>query len=624
VKRYIIAVLIFSSALFSGCRKHPGNKISFKGENIAGKSFPVRSLNPDLSSDWSGYKFMVLTFRASSSQRFEVGLRNQDGYLFKRIHPFAGALVRFVVPLDFYREQPSKGNDMAATWNQPRTLGFINVEHGGFGKVGIIDSIMFRMIKPIGEPTLEVISLKLSVTDPGDSLLSPAVLVDEFGQWIPDIWAGKVNSLDELKEAWDTEDKTLRPGNFNYGKFGGYLDTQVKATGFFRVGKINERWWFVDPEGHLFLSTTSNGIGSGSTGTPLRGRDSIFKMLPPPQVQTGRQDNRQGMVNFLGWNLQKRYGDNWRDSSNEMTVRRMDAWGFTTGSQALKKPYITYFRSPGGNDMIMGIPDVYSKTFSNNIEQRAKEQLPALKNDPWIIGYFIGNEPPWPNRESLAVTKILEGPDTDTRKALIEFLKGGDTPERRIEFCKQTFRKYLDIMTGAIRKYDPNHLILGIRFGGTPPDYIIKMASVFDVYSLNTYAYRPDPGYLDKVSKLSGLPVLIGEYHFGTPGRGMSSGLCQVQDQYNRGVAYRYYTENAFAHPAVIGAHWFQWTDQANTGRSDGENYNIGIIDVTDRPYKELVDGIIETHKNLFRIHTGLMPPSEILPEGRVNVDFKY
>jgi hypothetical protein len=252
VKRYIIAVLIFSSALFSGCRKHPGNKISFKGENIAGKSFPVRSLNPDLSSDWSGYKFMVLTFRASSSQRFEVGLRNQDGYLFKRIHPFAGALVRFVVPLDFYREQPSKGNDMAATWNQPRTLGFINVEHGGFGKVGIIDSIMFRMIKPIGEPTLEVISLKLSVTDPGDSLLSPAVLVDEFGQWIPDIWAGKVNSLDELKEAWDTEDKTLRPGNFNYGKFGGYLDTQVKATGFFRVGKINERWWFVDPEGHLF------------------------------------------------------------------------------------------------------------------------------------------------------------------------------------------------------------------------------------------------------------------------------------------------------------------------------------------------------------------------------------
>jgi hypothetical protein len=624
VKKIIIAVIICWFTIFTGCRKQTGVITIFKAGDISARSFPVSSLNSDIPSDWSGYKFMVLTFRASSSQRFEVGLRNQDGYLFKRIHPFAGALVRFVVPLDFYREQPTKGNDMAATWNQPRTLGFINVEHGGFGKVGIIDSIMFRMIKPIGEPTLEVISLILSVTDPGDSLLSPTVLVDEFGQWIPDSWEGKVNSLDELKAAWDSENNSLQPGNFDYGKFGGYLNTQVKATGFFRVVKIDERWWFVDPEGHLFLSTTSNGIGSVSTGTPLKGRDSVFKILPPPQTQTGRQDNQSAMVNFLGWNLQKRYGDNWREKSDEMTVRRMEAWGFTTGSRILKKPYIAYFRSPGGGEMIMGIPDVYSKTFSTSVEQMAKDQLESLKNDPWIIGYFIGNEPPWPNRESLAVTNILKGPDTDTRKALVGFLKEGDTPERHIEFCKQTFQKYLDLMTGAIRKYDPNHLILGIRFGGTPPDYIIKMAAIFDVYSLNTYAYRPDPGYLDKVSKLSGRPILIGEYHFGTPGRGMSSGLCQVKDQYNRGVAYRYYTENAFAHPAVIGAHWFQWTDQANTGRRDGENYNIGIIDVTDRPYKELVDGIIQTHKNLFRIHGGSIPPSDLLPEGRINVDFKY
>ena len=90
----------------------------------------------------------------------------------------------------------------------------------------------------------------------------------------------------------------------------------------------------------------------------------------------------------------------------------------------------------------------------------------------------------------------------------------------------------------------------------------------------------------------------------------MAAGLCQVKDQYNRGVAYRYYTENAFSHPAVIGAHWFQWSDQANTGRNDGENYNIGIIDVTDRPYKEMVDAITMMHKNLYMIHSGEKPPS--------------
>jgi hypothetical protein len=118
--------------------------------------------------------------------------------------------------------------------------------------------------------------------------------------------------------------------------------------------------------------------------------------------------------------------------------------------------------------------------------------------------------------------------------------------------------------------------------------------------------------------------MLIGEFHFGTPGRGMSSGLCQVKDQYNRGVAYSYYVENGFAHPALIGTHWFQWTDEPSIGRMDGENYNIGLIDVTDRPYKELIQAITQTHKNLGKIHAGEMPPTTKMAEGKVKVDFNY
>ncbi len=620
-KRILISIICLTLLLIS-CSRSQRLKMTFSEGDISKHSFAVSSINPDLPADWTDYEYMVLEFRASSSQRFEVGLRNPNGYLFKRIHPFAGALVRFVVPLDFYRAQPTRGNDMAATWNQPRKMGFVNVEQGGFGPVGIIDSIMFRMIMPLGNPTLEINSISLSMKDPGDSLVFPVKLVDQFGQWKSEEWEGKAHSIEELQAAWDNENKNLTPGDFNYGKFGGYLNTNYKATGFFRVEKINDRWWFVDPEGHLFLSTSSNGIGPGSTGTPSRGREYIFDTLPPQQNPQGQ--NRFRNLNYLGWNLQQRYGDSWREKANEMTIRRMDAWGFTTGSQALQKPYIAYFRASGGGAEIMGIPDVWSKEFADNVELRAKEQLIPQKDNPWIIGYFIGNEPPWPNRESLAVTSILEGPDTETQKALMKFLEAGDNHDRRVEFCKITFQKYLDLVTSAIRKYDPNHLILGIRFGGTPPDYIVEMAKIFDVYSLNTYAYKPNPDYLDKVYSFTGLPVLIGEYHFGTPGRGMAAGLCQVKDQYNRGVAYRYYTENAFSHPAVIGAQWFQWTDQANTGRGDGENYNIGIIDVTDRPYKDLVEAITIMHKNLYKIHAGETPPSDKLPEGRTKVDFKY
>jgi BMFP domain-containing protein YqiC len=41
----------------------------------------------------------------------------------------------------------------------------------------------------------------------------------------------------------------------------------------------------------------------------------------------------------------------------------------------------------------------------------------------------------------------------------------------------------------------------------------------------------------------------------------------------------------------------------------DGENYNIGLVDVTDRPYAELRDAAVATHKRLFEVHSGTTPP---------------
>ncbi len=617
-----LSVITLFLILLAGCSNQEKKiEIQFAEGDISTHAFALKHW--DIPKDWSTYDYLVLEFKASSPQRFEVGLHTTNGYLYKRIHPFAGVQTRFVVPLGFYRQQPTSGHDMAATWNQPRTAGWMNVENGGFGEVSIIDSIVFRMIKPIGSPTLEMYSLRLSVTDPGDSIISPQILVDQFGQWIPQQWEGKAKTIEDLQAAWEQETETLQPGNFNYGKYGGYLNTQVKGNGFFRVEKVDGRWWFVDPEGHLFLSTSANGINPGSS-TVITGRQHIYEQLPAEEFL--RSNGPRQSADFTGWNISRRYGDNWRAKWEETTKKRLEAWGFTTAPTNFNKPYITYFRGAGisRETSIMGIPDVYSKAFAEAADQAAQSQCATLKSDPWLIGYFIGNEPPWPNRESLAVNKILEGPDTETRRTLEAFLKEGDTPERRVEFCKQTFRKFLDITLGAIRKYDPNHLILGIRFGGTPPDYLMEMASVFDVYSLNTYAYKPNSDYLDKVARLSGNPILIGEYHFGTPGKGLASGLCQVEDQENRGVAYRYYTENAFAHSNVIGAHWFQWNDQPSTGRNDGENYNIGIIDVADRPYKPLTDAIVKTHSNLYQVHAGLMAPSDVLPEGRTKVDFDY
>jgi len=104
-------------------------------------------------------------------------------------------------------------------------------------------------------------------------------------------------------------------------------------------------------------------------------------------------------------------------------------------------------------------------------------------------------------------------------------------------------------------------------------------------------------------------PILIGEFHIGVPERGLAPRLVQAANQVERAAAYRYYVEQCAAHPALVGTHWFQWLDQPASGRNDGENYNIGFIDVTDQPYAEMVAAAKLTHERVLEVHRGTTPP---------------
>ena len=176
------------------------------------------------------------------------------------------------------------------------------------------------------------------------------------------------------------------------------------------------------------------------------------------------------------------------------------------------------------------------------------------------------------------------------------------------------FEKYLAMIGAALKKHDPHHMNLGIRFGGEPPEYLMKAARAFDVYSANLYAYDPVK-QMNRAFELAGRPIIIGEFHFGVPADGLGAGLVQVRDQRERGVGYRYYVEQAAAQPAFVGAGWYIGVDESATGRNDGENYNIGFLDVTDRPYRELVDAAIETHKRLYDVHSGNVRPFDQRPK---------
>jgi hypothetical protein len=623
---YIAAIVLF---LLTQCTSASKSFIIRfdSSKEVSGKKFAIKDITPGLPRNWDEYNFVVLEFRITTSQRFNIGFTTDSGYNELRVMSYTpNAWNKLAIPLKFYRRMPDAKIDLAATYNQPRYTGWINLG-GKRGELHGVDSIGIRMRVPIGNPEFEIRSIALSVDDPGDKYLGEKPAVDEFGQSNLLDYEQKIKSLDQLQAGWSAEEKAMEttPPDYNYSRYGGYLQKQVKSSGFFRVQKVDGRWWFVDPDGYLFLSVGVDCVnpGGGGNARDLDKREGMFKQLPPEQFkQSGRGHET---VSFGSWNLYRRYGNDFHEKSCDMAIKRMNSWGLNTiGNWSSEKVYglnrIAHTQQLRGLAMeskLMGLADVYAPEFAAQMDSAMKSYLPQNKNNPWILGYFVGNEPSWLRQEARLCDLILQGDDCPIKTELQKFLKDENTPERKKQFIFQTFRIFLQTVKTTMKRYDSNHLNLGIRFGNLSEldEELMKIChDSFDVLSFNCYALKPDKETMDRALNLTDMPMIIGEYHFGTVDRGMAQSLWQVNSQQERGVAYRYYTENAYSHPGLIGTAYFQWCDQDLTGRGDGENYNCGFVDVTDRPYKYQVEAAMETAKRLYAVHSGETPPFDQTP----------
>lgn len=629
IKKVVIAFLLLSSTL--GVKAQPAKeqllKLTFQSKyEVAGEKFSLKDLGLESSDTWDKYNYLVLEMKASSPQRFQIGFQTDWGYNELRVMPYAiGTWSRLCIPLRLYREKPRPSHDLASYNNIPFNMGWYNLGDAPRGPLKGVDWIGIRMHAPINNPTLEIRSIRLSEEDPGDEYLGTEPLIDSFGQWNLGDFDGKVHSLAELQNAWKEEDQTTHKGDFNYSKYGGYKQARIdNGTGYFRTKKIDGRWWFVDPEGYLFLSVGVDCIrpGGGTIVKMLDKRAGVYEAIPPKVL--GKDTNN---TSFGNWNLARRYGENnWIEGWKEMTIKRMEAWGINTIANwsdgniigTNEKAFMLQLGgiSPAGG--IMGLPNIYAPGFEQKIDEAIQRQVTPYKENPWLIGWFTSNEPAWLGEEQRLADLIMENGDTYFQEAIRKHLASGDTPEKRKQFAYNTLRQYLKIVDEALERHDPNHLHIGLRLGNSsiPADEILDICKeVHDVFSFNCYALEPGKEYMDYIMNRIDLPMIIGEFHFGTADRGMAQSLWQVDTQEERGVAYRYYVENGYSHPALVGTAYFQWCDQPNTGRTlDGENYNCGIIDVVDLPYKGQVEAMAESAKRLYGIHKGEIKPVQTLP----------
>lgn len=504
---------------------------------------------------------------------------------------------------------------------------------------------------------IEEVSLVALLPDQfSSSSAADVVWVDSLGQRNNHSWPGKLTGTQELKPAFEaavSEFGSAIPGE-QFSDYLGYTQLRFDSTGFFHTHHDGQRWWFVDPLGYAYLSVAPTGVGPYAHG-PVDLSPELFMDLPDesryPEAWSGNQNRKN--LSFLTLNLIRIFGSDWKDPWVESTRHLLLGMQFTGSANWSDRLFHRDGRMPYVYPMwgsaqtkirlFRDFPDVFNPEFEASARQFAA-QLSPMKNDPWMIGYFLGNEPHWAFGDfNLAREMLYTATETWSRKALIRWLEEKyQTPyafsaawnleltafselERFIlphekfmnaqaeedlkAFTDILVNRYASVICEAVKAADPNHLNLGLRFAWLSSEACLTTGAWFDVFSLNGYSW-PEPPATQEIAERLKKPVMIGEFHFGSTDRGLpATGIKGMASQRDRGLAYRHYVENGFARPEIIGLHYFQWNDQPVTGRFDGENYNIGIMDVTYRPYPEMVRSITRTNERLFDIATGKKRP---------------
>ena len=507
---------------------------------------------------------------------------------------------------------------------------------------------------------------------------------DRYGQFRWRDWPGKTKSDDDLRRSAEAEaaDLAAHPGPMHWDRYGGWADgPQLKATGRFRTEKVGDKWWFVDPDGHLFWSfgvmrvSASCGMTpmNGDTGKPHRGypipdRDVLFAELPPrpgdPNATPfskfwtthdelllpyymARGETRN--YDFSSANLYRKYGDGYYDKFADIVHCRLRSWGMNTLSSSSdaaiflkdRAPYVERIeRQSRPIEASYGewfkFPDPWDATFRTGILKRL-EELKALAKDPWCIGFFVDNEIDWGGTSSKLAEWTVQSPaDQPAKVALVDFVREkygevaklnaaweanytdwndilhstqvpGSKARGDLEaFSDVIVENYFRRTREAVKEFDPQLLYLGCRFAWYPRRSVMAAcARHSDVISHNLYL--ASPRILEKFYKEFDRPVLIPEFHFGANDRGnFGTGVHSAVNQSDRAAKMKSYVRDALAMTMVVGVHWHQFSDEATSGRFDGEGLTVGLTDMCDTPYPEMVEALREVGYGLYEIRNGV------------------
>lgn len=386
-------------------------------------------------------------------------------------------------------------------------------------------------------------------------------------------------------------------------RFGGRMDRKLTGTGYFRVAQDRGRWWLVDPDGYLSIHPAITSIRFGESerakaaaqqkfGTPDRWAEATVRLL-----------RDMGISAIGAWSANEVL----RSVSNPLPYHT--TLGFMSAFAKAKKLSV---RQPGHTGFVRDCMPLFHPEFEPFCLEYGK-QLEKTKTDPLLVGHFSDNETPAPiksldNYLSLDMTDPRVSSGLTAAEQWLEKRKGAKVTASDVNdadrdaFLEFIYDRYMQIVGGAIRKYDPNHIYLGPRLWGPSmksPGILRACGRHLDAVAINIYFHwAPDPAMLAMWQKESGKPFMVTEFY----AKGMDSGLPNntgagwtVPTQEDRARFYQHFTLALIECGNCVGWQWLTYQDNDPENKAaelSNLDANKGIVNIRFEPYEPLVDGM--------------------------------
>ena len=411
-------------------------------------------------------------------------------------------------------------------------------------------------------------------------------------------------------------------------------------SGFFRVAKHGDgKWWAFDPLGR---GTALLGVNHAS----YQGQWSLRTMR-----SIHRETNLRKFPDRTDWATNsvarlKSWGFNMIGGGSDSNLKYrglFHAFTLAMGETVCRDGVPgEYFICPNERRPCTSFPNVFHPDFDAWCDYVARRKCAPNRDDPWLFGYFIDNELAWWGRGMLdtglydAVAKLPES--HSARKAQKSFMSrrkpdGGDASvQDKLDFLKLAAERYFSATSAAIRRADPNHLILGARFAGIRGAHPVvwEVAGKYcDVVTLNCYPWadldrnmvrmgrsldsEPLSESFGKLYDITRRPILVTEWSFPAldTGRPCSHGAGQrFRTQALRAKASELFVRTLLSLPYVLGYNYFMWVDQPAAGLSDAfpEDCNYGLLSEEGVPYRELTSVFARLHKDIAGLRNAKLP----------------